>query len=157
MEAMESEQTFNLDNRKGLIVGILLGAVAALGVWSNLDHSGVLQNQSSLEVRKQRLLDQVQHGSQKELAKIMYVLEIYKNRDLTVRYNDTEFNINVALETAHRLISSYYENQVAEDFIQAHLYRTDQNKVIYINYADGSRRPLRDVFIEELGQLPIDE
>ena len=122
MEAMESERTFNLDNRKGLIVGILLGAVAALGVWSNLDHSDVLQNQSSLEVRKQRLLDQVQHGSQKELAKIMYVLEIYKNRDLTVRYNDTEFNINVALETAHRLISSYYENQVAEDFIQAHKF-----------------------------------
>ncbi len=142
--------------KRWLILGLIAGVVVTLWVWSEHRSSVYYDGTATSEIRQARLLNEIQEGNKQELAKLLYVMEIYRNKDVKIIFDGIEYDINHALTEAQRLITHYYKGQPAGDFVQTHLYRTPfQDQIIYMIMADGMRRPLRDVFLEELQNLPI--
>jgi len=123
--------------RKWLFVGILVAGLSATGVW--------FREEAKIQPR-----------TQTELGKILYLFQIYREKDFKVIFNGTAYDMETAVQRARKFLFTHYRGEKAATWIQTKLYRSpDQREVIYLAFPDGSRRPLRDVFIEELEQFPV--
>lgn len=125
--------TRRVHTKKWLLLGLLLG--------------GMLTNFHSYEGKGDRL-------PQTELGKLVYLLNFYQDKEVKVIFDGQTYDTPVALQKARRLLRVYYKGEEARAWIQTHLYRSPrERKIIYLAFPDGSRRPLRDVLMEELEKL----
>ena len=86
-----------------------------------------------------------------ELAKIMAVMDKYKTADLVVLYNGGEYKPAEFLTRSRAFLRRNFKaGNKAVTWITEHCYRSDEGNIIYFKYPDGSARPIRDVFLEEL-------
>lgn len=135
--------------RQWLLLGVVAGGVVGLSIWSP---AKVI---SLKEIQIHSLLQKASHGSQQELAKLLLVTERYRDSGLRVIFDGNEYGIGTILTKAREYLATHYHDEPAETWVRVHLYRSStRGEIIYMQYPDGTRRPLRDVFIEELRQLP---
>ena len=89
-----------------------------------------------------------------ELGMLLYVLQLYRDKDFQVIFDGRTYNMPAALQEARKSLLVYYHGEGATAWIRTHLYRSPKERnIIYLAFPDGSRRPLRDVLIEELQKL----
>jgi len=106
--------------------------------------------------RAERLLEEIRHGLHPEFAKILFVMESYRDSDFKVVLDGTQYQIRSAFGRAQSYLRRNYHGEVAEAWIKNHLYRSSQRgEVIYLKFPDGNQRPLRDVLLEDLRRLPL--
>lgn len=92
-------------------------------------------------------------GANAELARILSVMGNFKGLDLKVVLDGTERALDSTLPYARKYLQTHYRGEAAETWIKKHLYRSPvRDEVIYLKYPDGSRKLLRDVFLEELSR-----
>lgn len=107
-------------------------------------------------LRTERLLEEIRHGLRPEMAKLLFITERYRDSDFKVIFDGMEYRVNEMLSRARTYLARNYRGEPAERWIRTHLYRSsERGEVIYLKAPDGSRRPLRDVFLEELENLPL--
>ena len=123
--------------RRWLLVGILVAALSAAGVW--------LREEAKIQPR-----------TQTELGKILYLFQIYRHKDFKVIFNGTTYDMDTAVQRVRKFLFTHYRGEEAAAWIRAKLYRSpDRREIIYLAFPDGSRRPLRDALIETLERLPV--
>jgi len=89
-----------------------------------------------------------------EVTKIFKALSFYQQKHCKLVYNDNVFELSKAIGKARYYIVANYHGEPATAWVQKNLYRTpDANKIIYLVFPDGSRRPLRDALLEALNLL----
>lgn len=131
--------SITLTLKKWLLVGLLVGGAAAsgLGPWF---HGR----------------DRIQPRTETELGKILHLFQLYRQRDFKVIFNGTTYDMETAIQAARNFLVTHYQGEKAAAWIKARLYRSpDKREIIYLASPNGSRRPLRDVLIETLNQLPV--
>lgn len=113
-------------------------------------------NPPEFSARVERLIREVQSGRFPELAKLLLVTEQYRNSNLTVIFERSEYDINSAVDRARGFLLKTYRGEPAESWVKTYLARSGtRGDVIYLKSPDGSRRPLQDVLLEELRNLVI--
>lgn len=135
IESIAIDRTFQA--RKWFLVGILVAALSATGVW----------------FREQA---KIQTGPQTEIGKILYLFQLYREKDFKIIFNGTTYDMETAVQRARMFLAAHYQGEKAAAWIRSRLYRSpDKREVIYVAFPNGSRRPLRDVLIETLNELPV--
>lgn len=93
-----------------------------------------------------------------ELAKLAFIIEKYKNADIEVISQGMQSGPSEFLTLAKEYLKRNYKlGDNAENWIKEYSYRTFGGNIIYFKYPDGSQRPMRDVFLEELAILRENE
>ena len=125
--------------KKWLLVGLFVGGVVttAVGPWFRGE-------------------DKVFPRTQTEIGKLLHLFQMYRYKDFKVIFNGTTYDMETAVQRARKLLFTHYRGEEAAAWIRAKLYRSpDQREIIYLAFPNGSRRPLRDVLIETLNELPV--
>ena len=132
------------------MAGLVVSTALAYGIW-NIGRTGSLKDIP----RGEQLLEEIRHGFQPELAKLLFVLEHYRDSHAKVTYDGAEYDINAALGLARNYLRRNYHGEAAETWIKTHLTRSpDDNELITFKSPDGHQRLLADVLLEELRRLP---
>lgn len=99
---------------------------------------------------------QYQKRPKSELSKLIFLMDRFKGSPAEVIYDGSHYDSELALKTAKAYIAKHYKKkQPAENWIREHAYRSyPGRKVIFFKTPDGTPRPLRDVLLEELAELP---
>lgn len=102
-----------------------------------------------------RPFEQFLLGSHRELSKLLLVVENLRYSNFKVIFDGTQYEINSVLLFARNYLRKNYNGEKAETWVKTYLYRSPhRGEVIYLKFPDGTRRPLRDVLLEELRDFP---
>lgn len=96
---------------------------------------------------------QYQKRPQSELSKILYLMDRFKKAPVIVIYDRVEYESDVALKYAKSYVAKHYRREDAAAWIRENAYRSLHGGVIYVKLPDGNKRLLRDLLIEELGNI----
>lgn len=97
---------------------------------------------------------QYAHRPRTELSKLVYLMDRFRSSDFVIFSDGMIYDADFALKFAKKYLSKNYNKERAEHWIKVHAYRTPgAGKIIDIQFSDGTRRPLRDVLLEELKVL----
>jgi len=125
-----------------LLTALLL-ALPTLGFWL-LGREG-----SPLPIH--RPFEQFLVGSHRELSKLLLVVETLRSSNFKVIFDGTQYDISSVLLFARNYLRKNYNGEKAETWVSTYLHRSPhRGEVIYLKFPDGTRRPLRDVLLEEL-------
>jgi hypothetical protein len=128
---------------------MLTGGVLASGLLSRWDSTFQIDPQNQI------LFARYLNASQPELGRLLYVLDLYRDKGYQVLYNGNSYGIAKAVGKTRESLYANYRGEKAEDWVKAHLYVSPEDgKVILMEFPDGSKRPLKDVFLRELRRLP---
>ncbi len=128
----------------------LLGSVFFLFLAAPLFADGAAL--PSLE--KSRAFIQYERRPQSELSKLIYLIDRYKDSELSIFYEGQLYDAATAAKYAKNYLRKNYKKGTAENWVSRHCYRsTGQGSVIYVHYPDGAKRIMKDVMLEELAFL----
>jgi hypothetical protein len=106
--------------------------------------------------RAEQLLREIHHGLRPELAKLLFVVEHYRDSNFKVSYDGAEHPINSAVAQARAYLARNYHGERAEIWIKKYLFRSPtQGEVIVLKSPEGRERPLRDALLDDLRKLPV--
>lgn len=88
-----------------------------------------------------------------ELAKINFLFNHFSKADLTVIYDQREYQMKEAIKLAKDYLYKHYHKEPAEYWIKNYCYKSNGGAVIKFKDKDGVTKPLRDVALEELRAL----
>ncbi len=89
-----------------------------------------------------------------ELSKLIFLIDRYKNSELKVMYDGHEYTAVESAGYAKTFLSKNYKKGAADYWVKNHCYRTEPaGNIIYVKFSDGSKRPLKDILLEDLGRL----
>lgn len=86
-----------------------------------------------------------------ELMTLLTIMEKYKTQNLEIVWEGSQSTPAAFWDFSIDYLKHNFESgDDAENWIKEHCYRTSDGQVIYFKYPDGTTRPMRDVFLEEL-------
>ena len=89
-----------------------------------------------------------------ELSKLIYLLDRFNAPSVEIKLDGNIYTTDKAFPYSKGYLSKNYKKEKAEDWIRAHCYRSrEKNEVLYMRVGNESFEPVRDVLINELGQL----
>ena len=93
-------------------------------------------------------------GPRTEMAKLLFILDRFHNTGYTVTFNGATYDANTAIRLGRNYLRKFYGGEKADEWLKIHAYHAGPDgKLIYIKYPSGKRRPMAEVFLEELGAL----
>ena len=105
--------------------------------------------------RGEQLLDGIHHGLEPELAKLLFVLESFRDSHALVILDGTEYDINSTLAQARLYLQRNYQGETAETWIKTNLSSSPTGgETIILKFSDGRERPLSEVLLDKLRRLP---
>lgn len=151
MKEMSLTLERGLNSKTKAFIALSFFALLASVVWGP-----AVFERTGPSLRAERLLEEIRHGLRPEMAKLLLVTEHYRDTNFKVIFDGAEYGINAMLGRARTYLAGNYHGEAADRWIKTHLYRSsDRGEVIYLKAPDGSQRPLRDVLLEELRNLPL--
>lgn len=89
-----------------------------------------------------------------ELTRLIAVMEKYRQEPIEVVWEGNQSTpASFWIFAKDFLQRNYKLGDKPELWVQEHCYRTSEGHIIYFKYSDGTTRPMRDVFLEELAAL----
>jgi len=106
--------------------------------------------------RAEQLLEEIRHGLRPELAKLLFVVERYRDSNFKVIYDGTEYHVNSAVAQVRSYLQRNYHSERAEVWIKKYLFLSPTHgEVIVLKSPEGRKRPLRDALLDDLRKLPV--
>jgi hypothetical protein len=106
--------------------------------------------------RLERLLEEIHHGLQPELAKLLFITERYRHSDLMVIFDGSPRNMQSVVPWARAYIRRNYRGQLAESWVKNYLHHSPRSgHIITLRFPDGRERPLRDFLLDELRRFAV--
>lgn len=122
-----------------LIITILIAA--GIGFWAAYKFNMIPFLEKSEKVE----------SSHPELTKMAKIIDQYKTADLEVIVDGYHRKPGEFLTFARAYLGRHFDPQMnAETWVKTYAYRSRLGEIIYFKYPDGSSKPMRDVFLEEL-------
>ena len=99
--------------------------------------------------------ESVQAPPDSELGKLIQVIDFYRTQDIKVIYDGNEYTAEWGWRFAREYLTQHIRDlDDAEAWIREHTYRTvRKGNIIYFEYPDGEKVPMRDVFLAKLASL----
>ena len=92
-------------------------------------------------------------ASNPELMKMAKIIDQYKTADLEVIVDGYHRKPGEFLNFARQYLGRHFDPKLtAESWVKTYAYRSALGEIIYFQYPDGSTKPMRDVFLEELAK-----
>ena len=89
-----------------------------------------------------------------ELTRLITVMDKYRNEPIEIIWEGSQSTpVAFWLFAKDFLRRNYRLGDNPEEWVQTHCYRTAEGRIIYFKFPDGTIRPMRDVFLEELAAL----
>ncbi|MSR77543.1 MAG: hypothetical protein EXS63_04885 [Candidatus Omnitrophica bacterium] len=96
--------------------------------------------------------------SNPEFSKMSKVIDQYRTADLEVIVDGYYRKPSEMTSFARRFLRLHFKPDMkAESWVQKYCYRSKKGEIIYFKYPDGTTKPMRDVFLEELQLLGKNE
>lgn len=106
--------------------------------------------------RAEQLLEEIRHGLRPELAKLLFVVERYRDSNFKVIYDGAEHDMNSTIPSARVYVQRNYNGERAETWIKKYLYHSPtRDQVIVLKSPEGRERSLRDALLDDLRKLPV--
>ena len=89
-----------------------------------------------------------------ELTRLITIMEKYRKEPIEIVWEGSQSTPAAFWIFAKDFLRRNYRlGDSPEEWIQTHCYRTTEGSIIYFKFSDGTTRPMRDVFLEELAVL----
>ncbi len=89
-----------------------------------------------------------------ELTLLLNVMDKYRKENLEVVWEGSQSTPAAFWGFSKEYLQRNFKlGDNAKSWIEEHCYRKTDGQIIYFKYPDGSTRPMRDVFLEELAVM----
>lgn len=92
-------------------------------------------------------------GPRNELAKLICVLDFFKNRKLKIVVDGHEYEAYSTLKGSKSDLMAGYRNEKADYFIREYFYRSDAGDIMYLKFSNGELLPLRDFLLDQIAKI----
>lgn len=114
----------------------------------------IKQNSKEIALADSSAYEQYKRRPASELSKLILLMNYYKERGVSVVYDNLAYEADVAFKHGRNFLARNYNKENAAAWIKKYAYRSNPGgNIIFLQFSDNERYPLRDLLLERLEEL----